>query len=74
MGEVDTLREIYRAVGRLESKVDVLLQAHAQHAGVMANTRERVTRLEGWRWFMLGAAGAVAVVVDFAFRVLGVRD
>ena len=47
-----------RALGRLEGKVDALLQLTVDHNNDLAHVRTRIEALERWRTWLAGATAA----------------
>ena len=57
---VDT--ELYRVLGRLESKVDSLLEENRRLETLMGDSSKRIDRLEKDRAIMNGAASVLGVI------------
>ena len=54
--------EIYRVLGRLESKVDSLLEENRRFENTMKDANKRITRLEHDRKMVYGAATVLGVI------------
>jgi|TARA_B100000315_G_C14486487_1_gene545440 hypothetical protein len=54
--------EIYRVLGRLESKVDSLLEENRRFENTMKDANKRITRLEHDRTMVYGAATVLGVI------------
>ena len=54
--------EIYRVLGRLESKVDSLLDENHRFEKMMKETANRVSKLEHDRALVFGAASVLGVI------------
>lgn len=58
---MNDLNELHRAVGRIESKVDLLLE----HQG---KQQEEIDSLKTWRTWVAGIAAGISAVISFLFR------
>ena len=54
--------EIYRVLGRLESKVDSLLEENRRFENTMKDANKRITRLEHDKTRVYGAAAVLGVI------------
>jgi predicted transcriptional regulator YheO len=68
-----TEAELMLAVGRLEGKVDVILQMQRLHEEQLKNHEDRLRELEHSRSFSMGIAAAVgagvSLCLNFAIKV-----
>lgn len=70
MNENETLMEVNRALGRLEGKLDALLQQSASDRSDTDKLRARVSKLENWRTYLMGAWAATILIVGFVVRLV----
>jgi len=61
--------EIMLAIGRLEGKVDTLIQMQRMQEDQIKNHEERLRQLEHSRSFAMGMAAAVGAVVSVALNL-----
>ncbi|CAB4140937.1 hypothetical protein UFOVP401_29 [uncultured Caudovirales phage] len=61
--------EIMLAIGRLEGKVDTLIQMQRMQEDQIKNHEERLRQLEHSRSFTMGMAAAVGAVVSVALNL-----
>jgi TolA-binding protein len=61
--------EIMLAIGRLEGKVDTLIQMQRMQEDQIKNHEERLRQLEHSRSFTMGLAAAVGAVVSVALNL-----
>ena len=54
--------EIYRVLGRLESKVDSLLTENSRFESILNESSKRINRLEHDRTMVYGAAAVLGVI------------
>jgi len=54
--------EIYRVLGRLESKVDSLLEENHRFEQILKETSNRVSKLEHDRALVFGAASVLGII------------
>lgn len=59
-----------RSIGRIEGKIDLVLERTAVQAQALEKIDTRVTVIEEWRWKLLGASAAVGAIAGFAVKVL----
>lgn len=75
MAGLDFNETVIYKLGQIESKMDQALTAikvHQEDDDELHNiVNKRVTKLENWRYWVLGAAGAVSVITSAAALVLG---
>jgi hypothetical protein len=64
-----TEAELMLAVGRLEGKVDVILQMQRLHEEQLKNHEERLRELEHSRSFTLGMAAAIGAGVSLCLNL-----
>jgi hypothetical protein len=64
-----TEAELMLAVGRLEGKVDVILQMQRLHEEQLKNHEERLRELEHSRSFTMGMAAAIGAGVSVGLNV-----
>ena len=74
MGDID---EISHTIGRLESKVDHLIQSHDQIAHKLEKNSERLKEIEGYKNYLMGIVAVISVVFTMVFdflksRILGI--
>lgn len=62
--------EILIAIGRLEGKVDSLLQMQQSHSEELDRHEARIRSLEAHRSTVLGAAGIIGGLISFATSYL----
>lgn len=62
--------EVMLAIGRLEGKLDSLLQVRAQHQQDIKELDDRVRTLEHARAFIIGGAGAVSAAVSLLLNIM----
>lgn len=58
---MDKHNELYRAVGRIESKVDLLLERQE-------GQQRDINSLKIWRAWITGIAAGISALVSFLFR------
>jgi hypothetical protein len=58
------IKEVCRAVGRIEEKVDNSIKADSQQCDVMETLDDRVTCLEHKDIYRTGVAGGIAIIVS----------
>lgn len=61
--------EVMLAIGRLEGKLDSLLQMRAQQQQELKELDSRVRHLEHARAFIIGGAGAVSAAVSLILNL-----
>lgn len=64
-----TEAELMLAVGRLEGKVDVILQMQRLHEDQLKNHEERLRELEHSRSFTMGMAAAIGAGVSLCLNL-----
>ncbi len=61
--------EIHYSIGRLEVKLDMLMQqVHGQRAEDIKDRRDiesRITKLEEWRWKIVGVTAVISTAAGF---------
>lgn len=57
------------AIGRLEGKVDALIERSTSTTADMRLHEERINRLERYRSWLLGASATIGVLASYAFQV-----
>ena len=62
MAEDTEFPQIYRVLGRLESKVDSLLEENHRFEQILKETSNRVSKLEHDRALVFGAASVLGVI------------
>ena len=62
MAEDTEFPHIYRVLGRLESKVDSLLEENHRFEQILKETSNRVSKLEHDRALVFGAASVLGVI------------
>lgn len=69
----ETELELQRAVGRLEGKMDALIeevqQSNRQHISVIAALSKRVSRVETWQTRMTAAGVVVGAIGGFVLKL-----
>jgi hypothetical protein len=73
MGNID---EISHTIGRMESKLDHLVESHEAFATKFEKHDERLKEIEGYKNYLMGIVAVIAIVfsvaVDFVKnRILG---
>lgn len=63
------LAELQRAMGRIEGKLDMHLIQSTTTRVELTSLGKRVGKLEGWRWYVLGAFAA-AIMLSNVYRFL----
>lgn len=63
MNKISNSAELYRAVGRIESRLEIIHEYVADH-------EPRIRRLENWRWYVLGIVAAASAIVTGGFVLL----
>jgi hypothetical protein len=63
MSNVRTQNELYRAVGRIEARLDDVHDCVKDHG-------PRIRKLENWRWYILGIFAAASAIVTGGFVLL----
>ena len=61
--------ELFLAIGRLEGKVDALIQMQRVHEDAIKNHDERIRALEHSRSYSMGMAGAVGALVSIGAHI-----
>lgn len=61
--------EVQRSLGRIEGKLDDVLGRIATNSAGIGKLDERVTRLERWRYTLVGVALAAGAVAKFVFHI-----
>jgi hypothetical protein len=56
--------ELFLTIGRLEGKIDALIQMQRVHEDAIKNHDERIRTLEHSRSYSMGMAGAVGALVS----------
>lgn len=60
------------ALGRLEAKLDVLLQYREEQIRRTDALEQRVSKLEAWKWTLFGAAGALGGGAGLIAQTIGI--
>lgn len=75
MSGLDFNETVIYKLGQIESKMDQALTAIKVHQEdddeLHKIINKRVAKLENWRYWVLGAAGAVSIITSAAALVLG---
>jgi hypothetical protein len=58
------------AIGRLEGKVDTILEQNRTSGGELRRHEQRIAKLEQSRAWILGAAAVVGVLASFASKFI----
>lgn len=61
---------IERTLGRLEAKVDVLLEHHAHSLTTQAEIDQRVTKLERWQAGLVGGGAVMGFLIALVARIV----
>lgn len=62
--------DVQRTLGRIESKVDSLLEKQDEHKARLDNHGQRIGKIERWQSWTLGACAAIGVVAGLLVTVL----
>lgn len=70
MHDIETHGQIMRALGRIEGKVDSLVDSFRRLRADHEAVEGRVRHLENWKWYILGIAASVGAVASLLVAVL----
>jgi pantothenate kinase len=62
--------ELFLTIGRLEGKIDALIQMQRVHEDAIKQHDERIRTLEHQRSYAMGVAGAVGALASLAAHLL----
>ena len=65
---MEQLNEIQRSLGRVEGNLKSLVKLSERTDARLNNHSGRIRKLENWRWYIIGAVGAVIGLVGFIMR------
>lgn len=66
------MNSIERSLGRIEGRLESIQQQLTVGERRMDGYSARIRKLEGWRWFVIGTAAAVAIIVNWIMSVWGI--
>ena len=63
--------ELQRALGRLEGKVDAILDNFTTHGNRFESIEDRLLDVEKKVWYAAGLSGSLSVILSYVVRALG---
>ena len=72
LGPVD-VNTLFRALGRIEGKLDTVLDPETGHVSRLNDHEKRIETSEKFRAWLMGGAAGVSAVVTGAFHFLGMK-
>jgi len=64
MGSID---QISHTLGRLESKVDALMESHTEVSQKLERNSERLKEIEGYKSYLMGVVAVITLFVSTSF-------